>query len=177
MTAAVAAAIGVLAAPGCYGRECDGSFGTFGSLPNEGHLLDPNTWESNAVDAPWLSFEGSRTWEFDLRALGDRTPHLVIPYLSGSPNPLKENKNFTVGSGNVAVILGSTFGRVYINNATCADYFLRLVVVAPPYPPGPMSIDAGSDASVDADGGAPPSLDSHATSLHSLPSLPGSGPP
>jgi hypothetical protein len=138
---------GLALVAGCYGHNCDGDTVFFGRGANEGHLLDANTWESNAMEAPWLPFPHQRLYDIDLAMLGDRTPAIVIPYVSANQNP----DNFTVGSGNLTEILAATHAHVSIKNDTCADYYLRVVVVAPPAPPAaPGPADAGT-----AEGGTP----------------------
>lgn len=152
----LAASAAVLALPACYGRNCDPSVTTFGRQTGEGRLLDTDTWESNPVDGRWLPFPGNRAWVFDLRELGNRVPQIVIPYLSASVDPLRENQNFTVGGGNIAVISGATNGFVTITNSSCADYFLRLVVISNPVPPVASAPgDAGASGATDAATDAP----------------------
>jgi hypothetical protein len=132
----------VVAIPGCYTHNCDGDVVSYGRGADEGRLLDPNTWESSPVTGRWLDFPKQRLWKFDLHELGDREPQLILPYVSAQADPLHEpNSNFTLGSGNLTEITGADKGTVAIHNGTCADYFLRLVVVAAPEPP---------DASIDA---------------------------
>lgn len=126
---------GTLAFVGCYGHNCDGSQTFFGSNPGEGRLLDADTWETTPVNGPWLPFPKQQTYFFDLRDLGtDRTPDLVVPYISAQANPLAEGGNYTIGAGNLAEISGADLGRVAVHNGTCADYYIRVVVQASPRP-------------------------------------------
>ncbi len=135
-------------AAGCYNHNCDGDVVFYGRGANEGRLLDANTWESSPIDGRWLDFPKQRIWNFDLHELGDRAPALVLPYVSAQADPLHEpSSNFTLGSGNLTEIEAADKGRVSIQNGTCADYYLRLVVVAAPEPPAPAS--ASADASTD----------------------------
>src|SRR4051794_34466552 len=93
---------GATGAARCFGHVCDDTEPVvYGREPGEGHLLDPDTWESNPVEGVWLPFPRKRVWIFDYRALGDRTPDLVIPYISAEESPLRDNGNFTIGSGNL----------------------------------------------------------------------------
>lgn len=138
--------LGLAALAGCYGNICDPSFVRYGRASGEGRLLDEDTWESNAVEGQWLPFPRQRAYEMDLSALGDRTPQLILPYISAEPN----GASHTIGAGNLAELSGVGLGRATVKNGTCADYYLRLVVVAPPKPPAPAataqpSADAGSD--------------------------------
>jgi hypothetical protein len=135
--------IAVFLVPGCYGRNCEGSGDTWGDSPNEGRMIDENTWESNAQDEKWLAFTRQRIYAFDLRALGGRTPQVILPYISANDDPNKTNNSFTIGSGNLAEIYSAHPDGVTVKNGTCSDYFLRLVVVASPLPPPGAAVDAG----------------------------------
>jgi hypothetical protein len=62
-----------------------------------------------------------------------------------------------LGSGNLAEILDTHPSGVAVRNNTCADYYLRLVVITPAGPPLPNEDaaagmdDGGSAADADAD--------------------------
>ncbi len=149
--------LSIATASGCYGRTCEASVKTWGLNPGEGRLIDPDTWQSSALDEPWLDFPGQRTWIFDMRDLGGRMPQTFFPYISASASPGATGGNFTLGGGNLAEISGASPGRVAVRNGVCADYFLRLVVEAAPYPPSlpnetrDAEVDGeGDDAAVDA---------------------------
>lgn len=133
--------------PGCFAQNCNQSYQLWGRDAGEGRLVDENTWESNPADGRWLDFPHERLWELDLHDLGDREPRLVIPYLSGNPTPNQTNDTSVIATGNIAEISGQTKGRVFVHNGTCADYFLRVVVVAGPRPP---ELDGGDAAAADA---------------------------
>ena len=119
----------VALASGCYGHTCDGDVQVFGKNPGEGRLFSADKWESSAIDGVWLDFPKQRAWIFDLHELGG---------------------NFTIAAGNLAEISGVAPDQVVVHNGTCADYYLRIVVEAPPRAPNasvPTPIpDAGSDA-------------------------------
>jgi hypothetical protein len=102
-------------------------------------MLDPNTWISGPVDGPWLWFPRQRVWVFEVPQLGGRTPEIIIPYVSSSPEPSKTGDH-VIGAGNIALIGGPWPNRVTVRNDTCSDYYLRLVLEAPPFPP---EADAG----------------------------------
>jgi hypothetical protein len=151
---------GVVLAPGCYGRNCEGDTMSFGAEPGQGDMIDVNTWESSPADSEWIAFPRQRYYIFDLRALGGRTPELVLPYIAAQKTPNDGTGNATLGAGNLALILNQSSNRVDIKNDTCSDYYIRLVVTAPPVPPQ-TAIDGGggggtnlADASV-GDGGKP----------------------
>jgi hypothetical protein len=131
-----------LLAPGCYGRNCDPGFETFGLDDGQGEMIDENTWASGPIDGEWLWYPRQRLYSFEIPALGGRTPVEVIPYVAASPEPMKNFGNFTVGAGNIALLGGARANHVEIRNDTCSDYYLRLVVRVRPFAP-------------ETDGGAP----------------------
>jgi len=90
--------------------------------------------------------------------LGNRVPELIVPYVSASQNPLAAIDNFTVGAGNIAEISGATNGAVSVKNDTCADYYLRLVVLTGPAAPTPAPASVTDGGAVDG-GGDGSSLD------------------
>jgi hypothetical protein len=145
-------------ASGCYGHNCDGDLLVFGRVPGEGQLVDANTWQSSPIDQAWLPFPKQRTWIFELRELGDRVPAVPLAYVSAESDPLHSAAGFTLGAGNIAELSGAEKGRLVVHNGTCADYYLRVVVEAAPFPPSsavpdastaaptPSATDAGGDA-------------------------------
>ncbi len=140
---------GALLGSGCYGRNCEGDNFTYGQNEGEGRLAGPDLWESGPVDGEWLPFPKQRLLKFDLRrTLGNRTPTLIVPYVSAQQNPFKDGANFVPGAGNIVEIFFATDGQVIVHNGTCADYYIRLVVQAPPLAPQPA--DPNANANEDA---------------------------
>ena len=143
----VSISAGALAAPGCYGRNCEGGLEFYGAETEQGRMVDENTWESGPMDGAWLPYPRQRAYIFDIRALGGRTPYSVEPYISASPEPMKNGGNATVGSGNLALLANVSPNRVDIRNDSCSDFYLRLVVhVRPQEPALPPEDDGGADA-------------------------------
>lgn len=149
-----------LVAPGCYGRNCDGSIEVFGASPGQGYMVDENTWASNRWDEKWLWFPGQRLYVFEIGALGGRTPEKILPYISGSDNPMDGvgGHHFAPAAGNLAEIFWVGPNHIQVKNESCSDYYLRLVLEAPPLPPEIPTADAGatgdagtSDASFEGD--------------------------
>ena len=143
----------VTIAAGCYGHICDGDVVIYGRNANEGHLINADTWESTAVDARWLDFPKQRVYQFELHDLGDRLPVEPIAYVSAQADPEHEGGNFVLAAGNLAEFSSPEKGKIVVKNDTCADYFVRVVVQAPPRPSAPTTPaaptaapDAGSDA-------------------------------
>lgn len=129
---------GVLLVSSCYGRNCEASVENWGENPGEGRLLDENTWESQAVNEPWLHFPGRRSWIMDTRLLGARFAAIPKVYVSGSSDPVRLGANFTEASGNLAEITVTTNpGVLIVTNGTCAEYYARVVIEAAPVPPDP----------------------------------------
>lgn len=146
---------GMLAMPGCYGRNCDGTSGTYGNKPGEGKMIDENTWESSPMDGVWLHYSSGHIWFFEVPALGDRIPYSIETYISPIEEPNDKPGNFTMAGGNLAELSGFGPNRFVVRNGTCAEYFVRVVVHVPPRPdsiaPGtPGGVDAGVDADIDA---------------------------
>ncbi len=139
---------GVAAAmPGCYGRNCEGDQQTFGIEQGEGRMLDDATWESSPQVGKWLSFPRQRVWHFDIRALGGRTPQVILPYVSASEDPYSRGQSATIGGGNLAEIYNVRENFVSVRNGTCSDYYLRLVINVADRPPETESDAAISDGS------------------------------
>lgn len=144
-----------IASPGCYGRNCEGNLETFGTNPGQGRMIDENTWESSPQEGEWLPYPKQRFYSINIPGLNGRTPQIVLPYLSAAPNPRKTGSNFTLGSGNLTLIVNVGPNHVDIINDSCSDYYLRLVVVASPFPSGDASIPVEqSDAANNGDAGA-----------------------
>ena len=162
----LAVSTAVVLAPGCYGRNCEGETATFGKRATEGQMVDDRTWASNPWQGEWLPFPRQQYYIFDIQALAGRTPEQITPYLSGQHDPANGG-NFTIGSGNLAILQNIGPNRIDIRNDSCSDYFLRLVLTVPPLPPetdaggstidladaGVVGPDAGGDASDGGDDG------------------------
>jgi hypothetical protein len=148
----IAISAAALASPGCYGRNCEGSSMDFGTLPGEGHMVNPDTWESSAPEDPWLPFPRQRVYNINIEALGGRSPLTVTPYLSADSQPSKSGGNYTIGAGNLALIFFFGTNHVGLKNDTCSDYFVRVVVTAGPM--APTTPPADTDASPPVDAGA-----------------------
>lgn len=139
--------------PGCTDRRCEASSQLWGGAPGEGQRIDEDTWQSTPMTGAWLEFPGQKTFFFRYRdVMGHRLPADVHVYVSASPSPNEEGNatNFTTAAGNLATVTVPFPGEVWIRNATCAPYFLRVVVDLYPEPPAPTDADAG-DGGGDAD--------------------------
>jgi hypothetical protein len=143
----------ILVVPGCYGRSCESSVGRYGTEVGQGRMIDEDTWESSPQDGAWLPFPGAQLYFFEIPALGDRRPQVILPYISPIEDPNvfvagRPASNFTLAGGNSAELSGVGPNRFSIRNGTCADYFLRVVVSLEPRPPRPEP-DAIADASAE----------------------------
>ncbi len=117
--------------PGCFGQhnDCLGDAADFGKNPGEGVVVGPDHWESSPFTGPWLPFPQKRIWNMDVTStLGAREFFQITPYISANSDPQAINDNFTIGSGNLAQISNATEGHFAIQNGTCADYFIRVIV-------------------------------------------------
>jgi hypothetical protein len=129
----------------CTTHQCDGGF----QLYTGGHVVDANTYETNALDEPWLNYPGEQSYLIQYPDFG-RPPLTVIPYVAIDPNANAPNEQWTVASGNLTEISIASSTQVFVHNDTCAGYYLRVVVLFPPV----EAIDAGTATDGGADGGA-----------------------
>lgn len=143
------AVVPLTAATACYGRDCDQAI--YNSKPTDGNLVDPDTWESSSMDGDWLEFGGDTIWNLSIAKLGGRQPDWVIGYISAQQKLITDdgnggtiNRRFTIGGGNTFEISSVNKAAVTVHNLTCAQYYLRLVVHAPPV--SAVTTDAGTDA-------------------------------
>lgn len=135
--------------PGCYGHNCDHSEATFGVEAGEGHMVTEDIWESNAYNEPWLPYPRQRFYFFNVAAWGGRAPLIKTPYLSANSMQNQGGANNIIGAGNIAEMFGEGPNTLNINNDTCSDYYLRLVVQLPPFPPE-AGVTATTSAITDA---------------------------
>ncbi len=139
------------ASVGCFDGSCDDQESR--TQPGSGRLVDADTWESGPIDGEWLRYDHRMLIAFDTSLLGPRLPDSVLVYISADKRPL-QGGSFTIAGGNVADISIGGPGAVYVKNNSCAEYYIRLVVHAPPQAPDGGVADGGSDATSDAgDGG------------------------
>jgi hypothetical protein len=149
------------------------------TLPSSAGVINGGAqWQSGSFDDPWLYFPGGRTYTFFPLLTSDPTsPRFWGPYtnfeadLSTDSTPATTG-NFTTGSGNIAEWFlvtdpsASQYAAEYavdaaapvpafnITNASCADYYLRIVVTRSlPDDAGAAATDGSIDASLDLDAG------------------------
>lgn len=157
--AALAALVGLAAAPGCATKECEGDSLSYGGRAGEGRIVDRDTWVSGELDGRWIDFAPQRTVFVTIPEFRGRTPLSVQAWISpvAVPNlPAADGAaadNFTVAAGNLAEFLQFRGDSVRVFNATCAQYFLRVLVKVEPLGAGPES---SADAAA-AETSSPPS--------------------
>jgi hypothetical protein len=132
---AAVAAVGPVGAAGCFTNACDGDFQVFSA----GQRLDDVTWETSPISGAWLPFPARRTYWLDTTALG-RFPREVLVWVSTMERPNEGLGNFTLASGNLALVAGVTDRGLLVTNDTCAEMYVRVVVKA-----SPPSPDSGAD--------------------------------
>lgn len=154
---AIVAAISLVSAPACtVAGTCAYTAKSYCTTPSdfpcEGQMVDTHTWESTSPNGTWLDYPGERGYYLELRdsqtgQVLDGTVYEVIVYISTSAHPGTDGTQFTIAGGNLSVIkiLGK---QVYVQNDTCADYFMRAVVHF--QPTADASVDSSTDASVDS---------------------------
>ncbi len=134
--AAVAIVLGASGAgPACFDRQCDpGAAPNYGENPSDpkGHLVDDDTWETTAIDAPWLPYSANTGYTLVvLPWVAQNRPIVEMhAYLSGSSQPSASGNNFAEGSGNSVEFSQQKAGQIFIYNATCANFFVRVVLRA-----------------------------------------------
>jgi hypothetical protein len=134
----------ISAVNGCYTHQCDPSAYDY----DGGRMLDDNTYETNRVDEPWLSYPGNVVVRVHYPDTG-RAPTSIDPYVGVSRFPNVPDSNWTQAAGALAEYSSMSPTGFSVTNGTCATYFARFVVHFPPVP----GADAGMDGSVDsADG-------------------------
>lgn len=155
MTATVPGALS-----GCFTPGCDYEFVTVES--HQGFFTDADTWESSPLYGEWMEFPGQRN--LGLRPdFGGRVPDWYVAYISvaRSPQSLEPDatrQGFSVAAGNAAIFNWVGPNSIDVFNGTCANYYIRVVVHAPPFPTAPPvdedAGDGGDDAGADAAGDA-----------------------
>jgi hypothetical protein len=96
-----------------------------------GHVYPSGYYETNTLREEMLPFPAGGAYRIE-HHLG-RLPLLVMPYLSFVARPDLETQedgvgNFTLASGNLALIEHADEEVVVVRNDTCADFYLRVVV-------------------------------------------------
>ncbi len=128
---ALTAGLASLAAPACFGDACKRT----DEIYDKGSLLDENTWQSTPLDRRWLPYPPARVYQFyyaeHFKARG-LTPDWVQVYISADQtdrdSPDYRDVNFTIAGGDVAKIYNVTGESLFLQNGTCADYYVRVVV-------------------------------------------------
>jgi hypothetical protein len=157
LVGSVVLGVATYSSEGCLTDACKESFIDFGKAPGQGSLVDENTWQSTPVDGDWQPFPHQARVEF-FHPLG-RVPYEVLVWISASKNPLV-GSNYTLAGGDVATVYKTLFDVVSITNGTCADYYVRVVVRAPPRA---SAVDGGVDGGAEVGAEAASSPDASET--------------
>jgi hypothetical protein len=133
----------------CLTDACKGEYSVWGNL-GQGNLIERDVWQSTPIDGEWVPFPHAGRVDF-VHPLG-RQPYEILVWISAEKRPLP-SANFTLGGGDVASVYRADLGVVGVQNGTCADYYVRVVLRAAPSPLPDVS-DAGADVGLDGgDGG------------------------
>ena len=136
------AAVSMTAAPetGCYTHRCDPSTATFPGPPPEdggllevGRMIDDDTYETNALDEPWIPYPPNVTLNVTFPSgLGSsRVPVSIDSYIgiSSTPNDSSDGAvNFTTAAGGVVEYDSLNSTGFQAINTTCSMYWARFVV-------------------------------------------------
>jgi hypothetical protein len=154
----IAGAVAALApTPACTTHQCDPP--TPLNVPEDvgrtAGQVDPNTWESSPLDAPWLNCPGMMTYALHMPQFAGREVLLITPYLAVGGDPVSSNGVFVPAAGNATEFVlqtdaGVPFDPPIINvlNDSCAQYWLRVVVT--------FAAVSASDGGADSESDAPP---------------------
>lgn len=128
---------------GCFGRECEGDWvdfwGEFDGV--RASMIDANTFQTSPVEGRWLPFPHRRSFViwFDKilatneKMLGCARVDWVQLYVSADPVPTATNYAIAAGNvGQVFTLENDSHRAVGVHNATCADFYLRVVIHATP---------------------------------------------
>jgi hypothetical protein len=129
---ALGAVLGSLASTACFDRACDpGPVTNYGNDPAnpQGHLLSEDTWESTAIREAWLEFGPNFGYTLVVpRWATEQRPIVEMhAYLSDNANP-GGDASYTEGSGNAVEFSQLKPGQVFLYNATCAHFYVRVVL-------------------------------------------------
>lgn len=137
VAALAAIAFFAVAATSCSTHQCDSDSvdidGSSGTVRVEGQSV---VWESSplipAADAGgWLDYRGLRTFAFNFPPpfAADTEITDILPYISATTDPNNPTRpNFVLAAGNLAEITALSGTGMRLQNATCAEYFLRVEV-------------------------------------------------
>ena len=152
----------------CAGEYVDAVPGLADSVnvaPQAG-LTDATTWQTGPTVGNWVHFPGGETYRFQTPFRGNNFS--AIAWISPDENPSLNNSNFTLAAGNVVEFENFAdfdgYGIFWVYNATCADYWLRIVVTEPAedagaVPPLDASEDAPTEGALDAPSAPDATLD------------------
>jgi hypothetical protein len=145
---ASATVIAILVVPAaCSTHQCDPQ--TFemhlsDGTPTAGDFVDRNTWESTPLYAKWLHFGPAYTYTFTIPNFANRDLVATEAYVSVDEDPTGTSSGWTNAAGNIVVFanpvaMGDSL-QIDVQNQTCGNYYLRVVLRA-----APVTADAGSD--------------------------------
>jgi hypothetical protein len=103
-----------------------------------GDWIDADTYESNAIAAPWLDYPGNTTVILHYPDTG-RIPHAVDTYVSPSANPTDGGPGWELASGDEALVVSVGSSRALVRNATCTQAYARFEVHFPPADAGTIN--------------------------------------
>jgi hypothetical protein len=120
--------------------NCVSVGGALGQVTNTGGVL---IWESSGPTGAWpVDFRGARTVGFQLPPGFDGTTIATLEAFI-TTDPDHAEYGFAPAAGQLAVFTGVWPSAIWVQNQSCAEYYLRVVATAPA-PPAPGSADGGA---------------------------------
>ena len=135
-------------------------------LPSGAGVVDATHWQSGPIDGAWLDYPGARQIVLFPNVVPG--PGYTLPgnfpgpytnifvYVSPNEDANGPGSNWTLASGNIAEVTTALLGTqwiVSVTNASCAQYYVR-VVVERAEPDASAPDDAGAEAGTAGDAGA-----------------------
>jgi hypothetical protein len=134
----VAISTGIVA-PGCTTHQCDPSCLALGgsprpscpvvgdgAVPGDVHMEDSKlVWESSTPDGPWLRFPGQGTYVITYPQPFACTPDVSFEIAADFNHP---QRGWVIGSADLAQFSDASLTGITMNNPSCAEYGLRVVV-------------------------------------------------
>lgn len=158
LATACAVVAGSVWGPACYDHSCDPGpvvdFATKTTTPDAGRqdvtycgdFISPDEWESSPADGDWIDYGPQTTLKLIIpNWIGDQREFVDMhAYISETRHPATaEGANYTEATGNVAEFSRASPGVIWLANATCAHFYVRVLLRAGPATGAAAQVDGG----------------------------------